>query len=265
MCDGGGDGSLLQLDPSCVRWFSHVIIAVLKLVAVVTRGWKPSDQLEANAYIVLLGFADRFDIRMARKFAIHHLNTFNPPLSPIRKLELAKRFAVPQRFNPDEDIPLEEEPQWITESVETLLIDFTLDEYGLEDAKSLGFPIYRSLSRAYLKLELIRRTMAFQPPSVESLEPGAGCSFTKGHQKNCIDVWSEKWHKHISKAIIHPVCPLPFRNFANQVASRSVFNPIFPTCRERFYTLLEADSLPAGVRNVVDETIEEISMICYRN
>jgi hypothetical protein len=60
--------------------------------------------------MVLLSFADHFDIHMAQKFAIHHLNTFNPPLSPIQKLELDKHFAVPQHFNPDEDIPLEEVP-----------------------------------------------------------------------------------------------------------------------------------------------------------
>jgi hypothetical protein len=98
---------------------------------------------------------------------------------------------------------------------------------------------------------------------VESLEPGVGCSLAKGHNKNCINIWSEEWHKHIAKAIIHPVYPFSFCNFANQVTSRSVFNAILPTCHEKFYALLEAEGLPAGVQNVANEMIEKISAICY--
>jgi hypothetical protein len=125
---------------------------------------------------------------MARKWVIHYLNSLQPPLTLFQKLELCRHFGIPRIFNSDADssVPLCPEPEWIAQSVETLLLEHDLTEITIDDACRIGLEISLTLLKGYLNLKQKCRFIAMKPPPVELVDLAPYCI---NHVKNCVDPW----------------------------------------------------------------------------
>ncbi|KAJ7053517.1 hypothetical protein C8F01DRAFT_1166634, partial [Mycena amicta] len=137
----------------------------------------------------VLAIADIWEIKVARQFAIDQLCRLDPPLTPVRRLELSQKYTI---------------LRWIPQAVEDIM-SRKLSMLSDLDLDRLGSDVVRKLVLAHeLKEQEIKRIAQVEPKMVE--DPDWRCD-TQTHQL-CITTWHRLWWDKIGRRLLHPENPI---------------------------------------------------------
>ncbi|KAI5993212.1 hypothetical protein EDD15DRAFT_2367447 [Pisolithus albus] len=183
-----------------VSWLYHVSGAV------------PHDR-NLPSLVAILKVSRLWQIENSIAWAIAHLNQLE--LSAVHKLELARKYTI---------------PQWIAPAVRSLTLA-SLSAIDEDETLVLGVRVYSIIARAREVMEMERRTIAAVPPGL-SLPPSPACN--NSHHVHCKDVWTRFWWQKVARQLLHPYNPLAISALVEYVSQQTNPDGLNLECKARF-------------------------------
>ncbi|KIO02198.1 hypothetical protein M404DRAFT_28110 [Pisolithus tinctorius Marx 270] len=165
------------------------------------------------------------------EWAISNLEKLD--LSPAHKLELTRRYSI---------------PEWIPHATQALVIS-PLAVISKDDVSWLGLRVYSIIAKAWEMIECEQKTIAAVPPGL-SLEPDPNCPASQ-HQL-CREAWIRFWWHKVARQLLHPTRPLPLDAVIDYIASQPHPDGLRVACRERYV----GEIIEGGGLHVVDAIVD---------
>lgn len=178
--------------------------------------WVPVEDEEPDVkeriYVNLLKLCRRWEIKDGANYAITQLTrAYHLDYEPIRRLELARMYSV---------------PEWVEPAVRSLLVfrDFRL--LTIDDAMRLTFPVVLSLVKGKEWLFRERCLVAKHPWKLEK-DPSWECP----DHKACCESWKAGWKKIVLSALLNYPNPVNFDDIPSLI-EHSTFPGVTESCRK---------------------------------
>lgn len=180
-----------------------------------------------------------FDVKDGISFAIHHLESCFPGLTPAHSLHLAQRYNI---------------PKWVPAATRALIIHTPLANIDDEDITYMGVKSYSIIARAKDMLSRQRIALAQSPPGPPILQQSPQCS----SHTSCVQVWQERWVLVIGRAILSPTTPLPLTNILDRLKGTK-FPGMNEFCHLATMKRLSVEDFSRFEQAIMDKTIDMIS------
>jgi len=204
--DGADDGHAILLEGISSEEFEYFAAWVYHVGSIAQQHSVPS-------LTAILKISRWLMIENSISWAIDRLEVLD--LSPAHRLELARKYDI---------------PQWIPRATQEL-ISSPLGTINEKDLSHLDLRIYSIIAKAREVLERERKTIAAVPPGL-SLDPDPDCP--PNQHRYCRDTWARFWWQKVARQLLHPTNPLPFNTLIAYIAEQPHPEGLRTACKEQY-------------------------------